>query len=89
VSGGFAEVSSDGVKTTEHFENRIRERGIEREWCERAVRDPISVRQQTDGKYKFWGCIDEVGKVLRVVTYADRETFETAFWDRRYKMVKP
>ena len=75
------------MKTTAHFEKRIRERGIERVWCQRAVRDPISIRQQADGKWKYWGCIDEVGKVLRVVLLEDRETFVTAFWDRRYKMV--
>ena len=77
------------MKTTDHFEKQIRLRGIAREWCLHAVRDPISVHQQPDGKYRFWGCIDEVGKVLRVVTLEDRETFVTAFWDRRYRMVKP
>jgi hypothetical protein len=73
------------VKTTEHFEKRFRKRRLEREWCERVVAAPVEVERQENGYYRFWGYIEEEGKFLRVVTLEDRETFETAHWDRRYK----
>jgi len=73
------------VKTTEHFEVRIAKRGIRREWCERVFHDPIQVVEQENGYFRMWGFVAEEGKYLRIVLLEDRETFETAHWDRRYK----
>lgn len=57
---------------------------IRREWCERVLRDPLVVDEQGDGKYRMWGYIVEAGNYLRVITLADRETVDNAFFDRTY-----
>lgn len=64
------------VKTTRHFEEEVlRKRpNIRRDWCERALRDPLRRVVQAD----------ELGKYLRVVTLADGETIHTAFPDRGF-----
>jgi hypothetical protein len=74
------------MKTHAHFEQRIVERDIRREWCERVVREPLEVRKQHDGKYRMWAYIPERGKFLRVVLLEDKQTYYTATWDRRYKV---
>jgi hypothetical protein len=57
---------------------------IRREWCERVLRDPLAVDEQGDGKFRMWGYIAETGNYLRVITLADRETVDNAFFDRTY-----
>jgi len=73
------------VKTTGHFESRLAERGIRREWCERVLSAPLARVQQANGYFRLWGYIEEEGKYLRVVLLEDGETFQTAHWDRRFK----
>jgi hypothetical protein len=73
------------LKTDKHAEDRLRERGIRREWCERVLAHPLEVQQQDNGMYQMWGFIVEWGKYLRVVTLEDMETLHTALPDRRYK----
>jgi hypothetical protein len=74
------------VKTTPHFEERMRERPyIKREWCERIAREPLEVqKQESDGKLRCWGYVEELGKYLRVIVLEDGETLETAYIDRNY-----
>lgn len=74
------------MKTHPHFEVRIRERYILREWCERVRRDPIKTHEQPDGRIRMWGFIAERGKFLRIVLLDDGETYYTATWDRRFKV---
>jgi hypothetical protein len=74
------------VKTVKHFEDKIAERHILFEWCERVVRQPLEVERQPDGRFRMWGFIVERGKFLRVVLLEDRETYLTATFDRRYKV---
>jgi hypothetical protein len=74
------------LKTHPHFEVRIRERYILREWCERVRRSPVEVQVQEDGRIRMWAFIEERGKFLRIVLLDDRETFYTATWDRRFKV---
>ncbi|TAH53639.1 MAG: hypothetical protein EYC68_02525 [Chloroflexota bacterium] len=75
------------MKTTDYFENEVlRKRPyIKREWCERALREPIRREAQPDGRIRFWIFISELHKYLRVVTLADGETVHNAFPDRRFK----
>jgi len=56
-----------------------------REWCERALRQPLRREVQPDGRVRYWIYIEELGKYLRVVTLADGETVHNAFPDRRFK----
>ena len=46
---------------------------------------PIRTEVQEDGRIKHWGWIEEMGKFVRVVTLADRETIHNAFPDRDFK----
>ena len=73
------------MKTTRYFDLRMNDRPeVLREWCERVLREPLRIEQQSDGKYQMWGYIVEKGKYLRVITLEDRETVDNAFFDRTY-----
>ena len=51
------------------------------------IENPLKVEAQEDNeRIRFWGRIDEFGgRVLRVVTLADRVTIHNAFPDRGYR----
>jgi hypothetical protein len=73
---------------TDYFENEVlRKRPyLQKEWCVRVIESPIRVESQEHNRYRFWGEIDELeGRILRVVTLADRETIHNAFPDRGFK----
>jgi hypothetical protein len=44
------------VKTTRYFEEQVlRKRTyIKREWCERALREPVRREVQPDGRIRYW-----------------------------------
>jgi predicted ATPase len=75
------------MKTTRYFEQQIlRKRPyIRREWCERALLQPIRREEQSDGRIRYGIFIPELGKYLRVVTLEDGETVHNAFPDREFK----
>ena len=75
------------MKTTRYFEGQVlRKRAyIRREWCEKALRQPIRREVQPDGRIRYWTFIQEIGQYLRVVTLADGETVHNAFPDRSFK----
>ncbi|OLE50271.1 MAG: hypothetical protein AUI36_19535 [Cyanobacteria bacterium 13_1_40CM_2_61_4] len=75
------------MKTTRYFEGQVlRKRAyIRREWCEKALRQPICREVQPDGRIRYWTFIQEIGQYLRVVTLADGETVHNAFPDRSFK----
>ena len=78
------------MKTTGYFENVVllKRPYLQREWCERVLRNPSAVLQQPDGRFRYWGRIDELGgRFLRVVTLEDGETVHNAFPDRRFAML--
>ncbi|MBU4271093.1 MAG: hypothetical protein KKA28_04425 [Planctomycetes bacterium] len=73
---------------TEYFENEVlRKRPyLRKEWCIRAVENPIRVEPQEHNRYRFWAEIEELeGRILRVVTLADKQTIHNAFPDRGFK----
>lgn len=72
------------VRTTDYFEKKIRDRGIEREWCERTVENPIAREVQEDGRVRYWSYIDEGRHYLRVITEPDG-TLLNAFFDRTFE----
>jgi len=78
------------MKSTRYFEQQIlRKRPyIQREWCERALIEPVRREIQPDGRIRHWIFIPEIGKYLRVVTLEDGETIHNAFPDRNFKVVK-
>lgn len=74
------------MKPTRYFEEQVlRKRPyIQREWCERALREPLRREVQADGRIRFWVFIAELDKYLRVVTLEDGETVHNAFPDRGF-----
>lgn len=79
------------MKTTPYFEKRVlTERPyVRREWCERALREPLKREVQADGRVRYWTFVEELGRYLRVVTLEDGETVHNAFPDRRFREAKP
>ena len=75
------------MKTTRYFEEQVlRKRAyLEREWCERALREAVRREVQPDGRIRHWVFVPELGKYLRVVTLEDGETVHNAFPDRGFK----
>ena len=79
------------MKTTRYFEEQVlRKRPyIEREWCARAIAEPIRREVQADGRIRFWREITLASGggpyVLRVVTLEDGETVHNAFFDRNFR----
>jgi hypothetical protein len=65
------------LKTTRYFEEQVlRKRPyLRREWCEQVLMNPLKREVQPDGRVRYWGIIEELGRrVLRVVTLEDGET---------------
>lgn len=75
------------MKTTRYFEEDIlggKRSNIKREWCETILRDPDRSEAQGDGRIRYWGYIEEIGRYLRVVILEDGETVHNAMPDRNY-----
>ena len=73
---------------TKYFENEVlRKRPyLKKSWCIQVIENPIKIEQQEKNRFRFWGQIEELrGRVLRVVTLADKRTIHNAFFDRRFK----
>lgn len=76
------------MKCTNYFEEQVlRKRPyIQKEWCQRVLKNPLKSEIQADGRIRFWGVIAEFdGRVLRVVTLEDGETVHNAFPDRDFQ----
>jgi hypothetical protein len=74
---------------TEYFEREVlRKRSyLKKEWCTQVINNPLKVETQEGNRYRFWGIIDELdGRILRVITLADKKTIHNAFPDRRFKL---
>ena len=75
-------------KFTDYFEKKFSERGhiLKKNGAFRFLRTLSRVEPQEHNRYRFWGKIDELeGRILRVITLADKTTIHNAFPDRRYK----
>lgn len=55
------------------------------DWIERVMRNPLRTETQSNGRIRYWGLVEELGKYLRVVTEADGETVHNAFLDRGFR----
>jgi hypothetical protein len=75
------------VKTTRYFEEQVlvKRAYIKREWCQRAIQEPINKEIQTHGRIRHWIYVTELSKYLRVITLEDGETIHNAFPDRNFK----
>ena len=76
-------------KFTRYFENEVlRKRPyLKKDWCTKVIENPLSIEQQEDNRFRFWGQVEEMkGKMLRIVTLEDKITIHNAFFDRRFKL---
>ena len=81
-------MSETVYKFTAYFENEVlRKRPyIRKEWCIGIIENPIKVEVQENKRVRFWGNVPEFsGKILRVITLADKITIHNAFPDRSFK----
>jgi hypothetical protein len=75
-------------KFTEYFENEVLRKPpyLRKEWCIRVLENPMKIEPQENNRFRFWGEIEELeGRVLRVVTLADKMTIHNAFPDRGFR----
>ena len=76
------------MKTTQYFDytrKRPDRAQIKEDWIESVIEKPEKVEIQSDGRFRKWAKISEVGKYLRVILLEDGETVHNAFFDRSYK----
>ena len=75
------------MKTTRYFREQVlRKRAyLKIDWIEQILRNPVKKEVQPEGRVRYWGYVEELGKYLRVVTLADGETVHNAFPDRDFK----
>lgn len=59
---------------------------LRKDWCIRVCENPLRCEPQERNRYRFWGEVAELeGRIIRVVTLADRKTIHNAFPDRGFK----
>lgn len=73
---------------TDYFENEVLRKHpyLRKEGCIRVVENPLKTEPQEHNRFRFWDSVDELeGRILRVITLADKKTIHNAFPDRRFK----
>lgn len=74
------------MRFSEHYINfRMEDRGITLEQAARVVSHPTRVLFQEDGRTRYWGYVNELGRYIRVVVEADDQTIVTVFVDSRFQ----
>ena len=76
------------MKCTQYFSFIRRYPGraaIKDEWILDAIKRPVKIEIQSDGRIRKWKFIEDVGKYLRVILLEDGETVHNAFFDRNFK----
>ncbi len=58
---------------------------INDEWIICAIKNPLRVEIQSDGRIRKWCYVTEMDKHLRVILLEDGETVHNAFFDRNFK----
>lgn len=75
------------LRQTGYFQNVVlRKRPyLTLEICAAAIRRPLRVMVQPDGRIRFWArCPALENRMLRVITLGDRRTIHNAFLDRGF-----
>ncbi|MEX2236910.1 MAG: hypothetical protein WEB00_05150 [Dehalococcoidia bacterium] len=75
------------AEVTSYFRNYVMPRRsyLTLEMCRRVLEEPLREEEQTDGRFRIWGNVPELGnRALRVVTLQDRTTIRNAFLDRGF-----
>lgn len=76
------------MKTTAYFDQSVMVRRpyLKHVWIEYALKNPVRVEIQDNGRISHWAFIVELNKYLRVVTEPDGETVHNAYPDRGFKI---
>ncbi len=76
------------LKTTDYFVNcvMLRRPYLKMEWIASVLAKPLRMEIQTNGRIRYWGFVEELGRYLRIVTEPDGVTVHNAFPDRRFRM---
>ena len=74
------------MKSTNYFQNKVLQKrpDLREEWLEKALKEPLEIIRQPNGRLRHWIFIEEFQKYLRVVTLEDGVTIHNAFFDRGY-----
>lgn len=75
------------MDTTNYFRDNVlaKRRYLTEAMCRAVLANPFEKTVQPDGRIRFWGYDEGLGKWLRVVTLADGTTIHNAFPDRNFK----
>ena len=60
---------------------------IKEEWILKAMNNSVHIENQSDGRIRKWGWIEEEQKYLRIILLEDNETIHNVFFDRNFKGV--
>ena len=79
------------MKTTRYFKEQVfRKRPyLRKDWIQSALKQPIRIEIQPDGRVRYWIRVPEVDRYLRVVTLEDGTTVHNAFFDRNFDEAEP
>jgi hypothetical protein len=74
------------MKVTRYFHDEVivKRPYLKMEWIENVIGSPLKKEMQEDGRIRYWGYVDELQRVIRVVTLADG-TIHNAFPDRNFR----
>jgi len=72
--------------TTRYFQNEVLAKRpyLKIEWIEQVIADPLKHEVQSDGRIRYWGFVNELGRIMRVVTLKDGSV-HNAFPDRNFR----
>ena len=74
------------MKTTRYFREEVllKRPYLTIEYVEMVIAHPLKIDTQEDGRLRYWGYVEALGKILRVVTLDDG-TVHNAFPDRGFR----
>ena len=77
---------SHGMKVTRYFSEEVllKRSYLKMEWIMYVVANPVKTETQADGRLRYWGYVEELQRIIRVVTLADG-TLHNAFPDRSFR----
>lgn len=63
---------------------------LKREWIDRVLDQPAKVQKQDDGRVRYWGFIQELGKYVRLVVIMEGQSMyvHNMFPDRDFEVNK-
>jgi hypothetical protein len=76
------------IETTDYFERRQHQHGVDVEVVLTALANEVHRERQPDGRIRVWGYVEAFRKNVRVILLEDGFTVLNAFPDRSFKPPK-